>query len=252
MTILQILLLVSVGFCGGVLTTVAGGSSFVTFPALIFVGLTPMAANITNFVALFFAVPLALATSYRGELAAIGRGVLPGIAIGATGGAIGAGLLLWMGESGFGRAVPYLMLLATLMFAGGPLMRSWLLPRAHGAANVEGLLCRSLMFVLSIYCGYFGAGVGMMLLGVLAAFGYDDIHKANAMKNVVAGVGSVVATTIYGLAGPVAWTPALIMMVGGLAGAYAGGKIAKSAPQGLLRGAITTLGTVFTIYLFLH
>jgi uncharacterized protein len=224
----------------------------VMFPALIFVGLSPLAANTTNFVALLFAPPMALATSYRSELSAIGRGLIPSSLAGLAGGAAGAALLLWAGETGFARAVPYLMLLATLLFAGGPLMRLAMSSATRSAANPNSLACLGLTFLLSIYCGYFGAGVGMMLLGVLAVFGYDDIHKANAVKNVVAGLASLVATAIYGVAGPVSWPHAAVMTVGALAGAYAGGKIAKRAPQRLLRGALIGLGAAFTLYLFLN
>lgn len=248
----QLILLLAAGFCGGVLTTVAGGASFVMFPALMFVGLTPLAANTTNFVALLLAQPLALATSYRGELSVIGRGIVPSVLVGLAGGAAGASLLLWTGESAFARAVPYLMLAATAMFAAGPLLRSALTGSARAGATPNSTICLGLLFILSVYCGYFGAGVGMMLLAVLAVFGYDDIHKANAVKNVVAGCATLVATAIYGLAGPVAWPQALILTLGVLAGAYAGGKIAKRAPQGILRGALIALGAAFTLYLFLY
>ncbi len=250
MHLFEMLLLLFVGFCGGILTTVAGGSSFVTFPSLIFLGLTPLAANTTNFVSLLFAQPIALATSYRGELRAIGRAIIPSIVLAATGGAVGAFLLLWTGESGFARLVPYLMLAATAMFAGAPSLRKALTSGTRTAPDPGSPLCQILIFALSIYCGYFGAGVGMMLLGVLAVFGYDDVHKANAVKNVVGSVASLVATTIYGLSGPVAWPQALVMMVGGLAGAYFGGKIAKNAPQRFLRATIVALGSAFTLYLF--
>ena len=250
MPLLEILLLLIVGVLGGIVTTVAGGSSFVTFPSLIFLGLTPLAANTTNFVSMLFAAPLALATSYRSELSAIGRDLVPSILIAIAGGACGALLLLATGESGFARLVPYLMLLATVMFAAGPAVRQALRRGAGSTPPPNSLACLVLLFILSIYCGYFGAGVGMMLLGVLAVFGYDDVHKANAVKNVVAGVASTVAAGIYGLSGPVAWPQALIMMAGALVGAYLGGKIAKRAPQQLLRAAIIILGSVFTLYLF--
>ena len=252
MSSLQILLLVSAGFAGGVLTTVAGGASFVIFPALIFVGLTPLAANTTNFVALLFAQPLALATSYRDELRSIGRGILPGLLAGAAGGATGAVLLLLTGEGAFSRAVPYLMAAATLMFAAGPPLRAAMTHGARARATPNSFACLSLIFLLSIYCGYFGAGVGMMYLAVLSVFGYQDVHQANAVKNAVGGVAALIATAIYGLAGPVAWPQALILMVGTLAGAYAGGRIAKRAPQDLLRGTLIVVGTIFAVYLFLR
>jgi uncharacterized protein len=251
MSTFHLLLLLAAGFGGGVLTTVAGGASFVVFPALIFAGVPPMAANTTNFVALVFAQPLALATSYRSELVAIGRGIVPSLLAGLIGGSAGALLLLWTGERAFAQAVPYLMLAATLMFAAGPLLRSAMTSAARARATPNGALCLGLVFLLSIYCGYFGAGVGMMILAVLAVFGYHDIHKANAVKNVVVGVGSLTAASIYGLAGPVAWPQALVLMTGALVGAYAGGKLAKRAPQALLRQALILLGAAFTLYLFL-
>ena len=250
MSFLQTLLLLGAGFLGGVLTTIAGGASFVLFPTLIFVGLTPLVANTTNFVGLIFAPPMALATSYRSELVSIGRSLLPSLLSGVAGGATGAMLLLWTGESAFARAVPYLMLVATTMFAAGPAIRNFVAPRLHVPLTANSLPCQSLVFLLSIYAGYFGAGVGMMLLGVLAVFGYDDIHKANAVKNAVVGLAATVATAIYGLSGPVAWPHALALMAGSVAGAYAGGIIAKRAPQRLLRLALILLGTSFTIYLF--
>ncbi len=250
MTILQSLLLLSAGFVGGILTTVAGGASFVIFPTLIFVGLTPLVANTTNFVALIFAPPMALATSYRGELMAIGRGLVPSLISGVAGGATGAVLLLWTGETAFARAVPYLMGVATAMFAMGPAVRGLVAARRRVPLQANSVACQGLIFLLSIYAGYFGAGVGMMLLGVLAIFGYDDIHKANAVKNAVIGLAASVATAIYGFSGPVAWPQALALMAGALAGAYVGGIIAKRAPQRLLRLALIILGASFTFYLF--
>lgn len=243
-------MLVAAGFAGGVLTTVAGGASFILFPTLIFLGLSPLSANVTVFVALIFAPPLALATSYRTELYDIGRGLVPSLISGALGGVTGAALLLWTGEAAFAQAVPYLMATATAMFAAGPAIRTWLANRVRTPLSADSLTCQTLIFLLSVYCGYFGAGVGMMLLGVLAVFGYEDIHKANAVKNAVAGLSSFIATAIYGFTGPVAWPEAFTLMLGALAGAYAGGVIAKRSPQAALRRAIIAVAATFTAYLF--
>ena len=111
---------------------------------------------------------------------------------------------------------------------------------------------RDRIFAFAVYTGYFGAGVGMMLLGVLSVFGYDDIHQANAVKNAVVMVSGAVATAIYGLSGPVAWGPALAMMAGATLGAYGGGVVAKRAPQRELRASLIGLGGLFTLYLFWH
>jgi uncharacterized protein len=250
-SMIENLLLFVAGLSGGVISAAAGGASFVTFPALMFVGLSPLTANATNFVGLALAQPTALATSYREELRVVGSGLVPSSISAAIGGLCGALLLLSTGEHGFAHAVPWLMLLATVMFAGGPLIRR-LIERVHGTMDAQGIVCQSFVFLLSIYCGYFGAGVGMMMLGVLAVFGYDDLHQANAVKNVVIMVSSLVATAVYGLSGPVAWPLALILMAGATLGAYAGGIIAKRAPQHLLRCALIALAAAFTGYLFLR
>lgn len=228
----------------------AGGASFVTFPALIFAGLSPLAANTTNFVGLLLSQPIGLATSYRSEISALGWSLLPSLAVAAAGGAAGAILLLHTGESGFARVVPWLMLLATVLFATGPLIRAAMIARMRVPLTGSSLACLALIFLFSVYTGYFGAGVGMMLLGVLVAFGYDDVHAANAVKNATIAVASLVATAIYGLSGPVVWPAALALMAGVVVGSYAGGVLAKRAPQDLLRTSLIILASLFTLYLF--
>ena len=250
MSAVELALLFCAGIAGGVLSAMAGGASFITFPSLMLAGLTPLAANATNFVALLLAQPTALATSYRKEVGTLGRGLIPSLLTALAGGAVGALLLLRTGENGFARVVPWLMLLATAMFAAGPALRVAIAKQVRAPLKGNGLACQALIFLFSVYTGFFGAGVGMMLLGVLAVFGYDDIHEAQVVKNVVVMFSGAMATVIYGLSGPVAWPAALSMMVGAAIGGYAGGVIAKRAPQHLLRGALIGLGCLFTAYLF--
>jgi len=250
MTAFEGLVLFVSGLTGGALSAAAGGASFVTFPALILTGLSPLAANTTNFVGLITAQPTALATSYRSELRVLGRRLIPSLATALVGGIAGAELLLHTGESGFSALAPWLMLLATSMFAAGPTLQTAITRAVKTPLHGNSLLCQAFIFLFSVYCGYFGAGVGMMLLGVLAVFGYDDIHQANAVKNAVVMISSMVATVIYGLSGPVAWPAAFVLIAGATLGAYAGGVIAKRAPQHLLRIGLIGLGAIFTIYLF--
>ena len=245
-------MLFAAGIAGGALSAAAGGASFVTFPALILVGLPPLAANTTNFVGLLTAQPTALATSYRSELWSLGRKLVPSLITSVIGGAAGAFLLLRTGESRFAIVIPWLMLLATVMFAAGPALRLWIARNIRTPLHGNSAACLALILLFAVYTGYFGAGVGMMLLGVLAVFGYDDIHEANAVKNVVVMVSGAVATAIYGLSGPVAWPAALALMAGATLGAYAGGVIARRAPQALLRNGLIGLGGLFTLYLFWH
>ena len=246
----EVVLLFLAGIGGGALSAMAGGASFVTFPALLLSGLSPLAANTTNFVALLLAQPTALATSYRAELWQLGRRLIPSLASAAVGGVLGALLLLRSGESGFARVVPWLMLAGTLMFAAGPAIRKAVVMRSKLNMHGNGLACQTLVLLLSVYTGFFGAGVGMMLLGVLAVFGYDDVHEANTVKNAVISLSGAVATAIYGFNGPVAWPQALSMGAGAILGAYAGGIIAKRAPQRVLRVALIGLGAIFSGYLF--
>jgi len=252
MTLLEGAALFAAGIAGGALSAAAGGASFVTFPALMLAGLPPLTANTTNFVALLTAQPTALATSYRAELRQLGRQLIPSLTTALAGGAAGAELLLHTGESSFARVVPWLMLVATVMFSAGPALRRMLARRLRDPLTGSGLTCLTLIFAFAVYTGYFGAGVGMMLLGVLSVFGYDDIHQANAVKNAIVMVSGAVATAIYGLSGPVAWGPALAMMAGATLGAYAGGIVAKRAPQRELRAGLICLGGLFTLYLFWH
>ena len=245
-------MLFAAGIAGGALSAAAGGASFVTFPALMLTGLSPLAANTTNFVGLLTAQPTALATSYRAELWSLGRKLAPSLVTAVIGGAAGALLLLRTGEAGFAAVVPWLMLVATVMFAAGPALRLTIARNIRVPLHGNSAACLALIFLFAVYTGYFGAGVGMMLLGVLAVFGYDDIHEANAVKNAVVMVSGAVATAIYGLSGPVAWPAALTLMAGATFGAYAGGVIAKRAPQRLLRNGLIGLGAAFTVYLFWH
>jgi len=252
MTTLGLLLLFAAGLGGGALSAIAGGASFLTFPALILAGLTPLAANTTNFVGLMGAQPTALATSYRSELRALGRRLIPTLVTSVVGGTAGAILLLRTGERGFASVVPWLMLFATAMFAGGPVLRAVIARNIRVPLTGNSLVCQALILVFSVYTGYFGAGVGMMLLGVLAVFGYEDIHEANTVKNAIVMVSGLVATAIYGLTGPVDWPIALTLLASSSLGAYAGGIIAKRAPQRALRTGLIGLGATFTFYLFWH
>lgn len=252
MSLATLALLFVAGIGGGALSAAAGGASFLTFPALIFAGLSPLAANASNFVALLPAQPTALVTSYRDELRAVRHTIGPSLVTATIGGLAGAALLLLTGEASFSRFVPWLMLLATSMFAAGPRIQSFLALRMRGRLAASGWLCQSFILVFAIYTGYFGAGVGMMLLGFLAAFGYEDIHEANAVKNAVVMASSISATALYGLSGPVAWIPAVTMMAGAIGGAYLGGVISKRAPRELLRNGMIILGLAFTAYLFIR
>lgn len=237
------------GAVGGAASAIAGGASFFTFPALILAGLPPLVANATNFVGL---VPANLAAlpAYRHELRAIGRGLVAPFAAGGLGGIAGALLLIGLGADVFTGAVPWLIGFATLLFALAPRLRL-LIVRRTGGRQGHGLAGLASLFLLSVYGGYFGAGLGQIMLAALILMGEGDFHRANALKNAVIGFVSVIACTIYVAGGSVHWPYALVVMAGATLGGYAGGALARKVPVLLLRRVVIGVGVVLTAAAFL-
>ncbi|MCB2008661.1 MAG: sulfite exporter TauE/SafE family protein, partial [Rhodoferax sp.] len=184
MEIATLVLLLVGGLLSGAITAIAGGGSFLTFPMLLAAGLPPLAANVTNWVALMPGNFMALA-AYRSELAEMRHDVRPHLIVAFVGGLAGSLLLLCSGEVRFEKAVPWLMLTATLFFAFG----EWVKKRLHAWRKPERPMPRRAIlafeFVLMVYGGYFGAGLGIVLLAALAMAGEASIHRANARKNLM-------------------------------------------------------------------
>jgi uncharacterized protein len=180
MDFLTAVLLLGAGLLGGGPSAVAGGASFFTFPALMFAGLSPMAANATNFVALTPANIAAL-PAFRKELRKLGRDLVLPLVVAGSGGFAGALIFLVLGGSFFARAVPYLMATATLIFAFAPMIRNLVARTTTGFSSRRiGMM---LLFGFAIYGGYFGAAMGQILLAALFLSGFSDFHVANALKN---------------------------------------------------------------------
>jgi hypothetical protein len=243
------LILAAGGCIAGIVNAVAGGSSFLTFPLLLAAGLDPLTANITNFIALSPGNVMAM-VAYRRELARVGRRLALPIVISASGGLIGSLLLLWSGEVRFARLVPWLILAATLLFALG----TWL--KGH-LASIEGFdgaswrkLSWFLQFLLAVYGGYFGAGMGVVLLATLNLFGHDDLHEANAVKNTLISVFSLVGVVIFVSAGIVSWPHALAVMAGTVFGGFFAIRIARLLPHVVLRYAILVWAVALTAVSF--
>ena len=241
------LLLFGAGVAAGVLNAVAGGATFFTFPALILSGLSPLMANATNFIALvpsnFAALP-----AFRTELKALGRELVAPIATGALGGLIGALALVYLGGDLFASAVPYLMGFATILFAAAPYIRR-AVERQSNSPSKRGSICPLLLlFVFSAYGGYFGAGLGQIILAALVLSGYDDFHVTNALKNGVIAAISLLAVAVYGFSGAVSLPHAVIMMIGATVGGYLGGAVSKRVPQNALRIGVIVFGALLTVY----
>lgn len=239
-------MLLGAGLAGGVVTAVVGGSSLITFPALLAAGLPPIVANASNTVALTpgnFAGGLAdLERLPRWDRSFLG---LMGVAV--VGSAAGAALLLATPEKAFTALVPLLVGFATLLFALSDRIRAYL---ARGASEGRWRTGpgRLLLFApVAVYGGYFGAGMSVMILALLAITLEADFRAVNVLKNFLSGLTSLVAVAVFVSQGMVAWPPVGVMMAGVLAGGFLGGRLVRVLPPPLLRAIVITVGTVLTV-----
>ena len=250
MAIQTIVFLFFAGALGGALNAVAGGGSFVAFPALLFTGVAPIAANATNTVALWVGVT-ASTGAYRRHLD-ISRRVMTPLAITSViGGIAGAYLLLHTPAQTFLHVLPWLMLGATLLFMfGGRLSRGSGGSIAHDASTSALAVAALFELVVAVYGGYFGGGVGIINLAMLAALGMTDIHAMNALKVVLGGIINGVAVVTFILKGAVVWKQGSIMIVGALVGGYLGAHYAQKLPAPWIRSFVIVVGTTMTAYFF--
>jgi uncharacterized membrane protein YfcA len=255
MTFLSGLILFIAAILGGALNSVAGGGSFFTFPSLIFAGVPPIQANATSTVALWPG-SVASTSAYRKELANQNRLfvlLLGGISL--IGGVLGAILLLRTPQATFVRLIPYLLLLATALFAFSPIITSLLRKRAdktqQTAFTWPALVGISLIqLVIAIYGGYFGGGIGIMILASLGLMGMENIHEMNALKTVLQASINGVAVITFIIAGAVVWLQAIVMVAGAIAGGFAGAYYARKLDPRLVRVFVILVGVALTIYFF--
>ena len=237
----------------GAVNAIAGGGTLLTFPAIVGLGVTPLVANATSTVALW---PGSLGSmwGYRHELTGARRWVIGFAAPSLTGGALGAWLLLHTPPAAFDRMVPFLVLGATALFlAQGPLLRR-LRPRA-ATATPEAAPRSSFLaaqFLVAVYGGYFGAGIGILMLAVLGFMGLTNIHRMNGLKNWGALCINAVAVILFAVGGIVHWPIALTMAVGGMLGGYAGSRLAQRVGQQAVRHAIVAIGLAAFVWLLLR
>ncbi len=240
------ILLVVVAFFAAVMNAVAGGGSFLTFPALVFAGIPSVTANATNTVAMFPAA-LAAAWGYRHDfpkLEGIGPRTLLGVSL--VGGVLGALLLIFTPERTFDALVPWLLLAATALFAGSRRATPWLKQRIHFGPVT---LC-AVQFAIAIYGGYFGGAIGIMMLAAFALFGLENINAMNGLKSLLGGSLNAVAVVCFVIAGKVDWTPALIMLLGSLAGGYAGARVSRRMNPDHVRLMVIGIGIAMSVAFF--
>ena len=246
----QAILLFVAGVLGGVLNAVAGGGSFVAFPALLFTGVPPIPANATNSLALWSGI-VASGGAYREQLDVPRRVLLPLLIASAIGGLLGAFLLLKTPAHTFMEVLPWLMLGATLLFVFGARLSAGRPSSVGRDATAAAIMVASVFeLAVAVYGGYFGGAVGIINLAMLAAIGMTDIHAMNALKSVLGSAINGVATVVFIVKRAVYWPQALVMIVGAVVGGYFGAHYAQKLPQNLVRGFVILVGAGMTIYFF--
>lgn len=245
MTMLLVLVFLA-GLWAGLQNALAGGGSFVTLPTLILSGMSPLAANITSTVALF---PGQVTSGWAGRGMVTGAGRLPFKAlfiISILGGAVGGLLLLNTPSSIFSRLVPWLVLFATVVFAWGSFRRK---SGAHHA-HVGPLGAAVMQFLIAIYGGYFGGGIGFLMLAALTMAGLPA-RNAGATKNALAGVMNASAVLLFVTSPEVHWLQAVVLGTGAILGGLAGAWALHKVNERVLRIGIVCLGLCLTLGLFL-
>ncbi|PUE46488.1 hypothetical protein B9Z47_14215 [Limnohabitans sp. 2KL-1] len=223
-------------FAAGVLNAIAGGGSFLTFPALVFAGVPPVSANATSAMAVSPGY-LGSLLGFREELKALPRALLwREVSIAAVGGLIGAGLLLVTPSRVFSGLVPWLLLLATALFAAGPHMAQRNGNKGQPAWRLPGLMG------VAIYGGYFNGGLGILLMALYTLTGETRLNTVNALKNLNSFVLSLLSVTAFAAAGVIVWSQAIWMMSLATAGGWAGARLAKRMPAQKVRWLVIAAG----------
>jgi len=230
--------LIVAAFLAGVLNTIAGGGTFLTFPALVFAGLPPVAANATSAVAVLPGY-LYGTLGFSKELRAFDRKQLLRLTIWTViGGLMGAILLMISSNKAFSGIVPFPLLAATLVFVFSDQLRTWATKNARSIVpfGVTGLV------VVTIYGGYFNGGLGIVLLALFALWGMTDIHQMNGLKNGLSFALSLISVVAFAVGGLVAWPQAVVMMGAATPGGYAGAPIARALPRAAVRWVVIVVG----------
>ena len=228
------------------MNSVAGGGSFLSFPSLLFAGVAPISANATNNAAMWVGT-IGSARGYKEEVAEHRSLLLPVIAVSVVGSLIGATLLLLTPPHVFERMIPWLLLFATTIFALSPV-----LTRPHAGAPRHAVWQIAVQFFVAIYGGYFGAGMGIMMLAVLAFSGLPTFNAQNAIKNVLSVSINGVALIPFLIARIIDWRFAIPMAVIALAGGYFGARFFRRLPQNVSRAVVIAIGATMTIVFFVR
>ena len=245
---LSLMILFVAAIWAGAQNALAGGGSFITLPSLMLTGMDARAANITSCVALF---PSQLVMGYTGRSdvrSPPGLTFSTLLVISLVGGAVGAAVLLWTPPTVFARLVPWLVLFATVLFAWGSFFRK--APKPGEAHHLPPWGEAAAQFLISIYGGYFGGGIGLLMMASLTMAGLA-VRNAGATKNVLSGVMNASAVAIFVFFPDVHWMQALVTAVGAAFGGWAGAVMLKTVNEKLLKIGVVAIGLALTVGLFL-
>jgi uncharacterized membrane protein YfcA len=240
----EALAVVAAGFVAGLINAIAGGGTLVSFPILLALGRDPLLANATNSVGLT-AGSLAGAFGFRGHAEAVRERLPRLLALPLVGTTIGAVLLIVTPSETFAALVPWLILSATALFALQE-------PLGRATRGAPAAVAAPLLFVIGVYGGYFGAGIGILLLATLGLLGIHDLHQRNVLKNLIAAGVNGVAALLFLWQGLVLWRDAVLLGAGAIAGGYAGAHLAQRFGRGFVRWAVVGLGLTLTLWYFAH
>jgi uncharacterized protein len=249
---LTALLLFAAGLVGGALNSLAGGGSFIVFPALLAAGVPPVIANASN---TYAALPgyMSGVWGYWKSLADVRHLLLPYTIVSAVFGVAGAELLLHISDETFSLVVPWLMLFAVLLFAFGGRINRFVARHAGETRHMKAagaVLLYLLLAALCVYGGFFNAGLGIMLLAFLALAGLTDIHAMNGLKLWISSVVAIAAVIRFVLDGSIDWYFGSLALVGVTIGGYAAARLAPRIPTELIRTLVIVYGAGLTAWFF--
>ncbi len=249
------MLLFGAGLVAGAINSLAGGGSFIAFPALLLAGVPPVMANATN---TFAAWPgyISGTFGYWAHMRSVRALLLPYVGASLLGGYLGAELLLQVDDRQFSLVVPWLMALAVFLFALGPRISAHMAARAAPGTPSRGragAIVAAMLLVLTLIClygGFFNAGLGIILLAFLALSGLRDIHAMNGVKLLLSAMVASVAIVRFAVSGSIAWGEGALVFAGTLVGGFVAARLATRIPDRLLRNAIVIYGIALTLVFF--
>ncbi len=256
MGITDIVILLLAGFAASVVNALAGGGSLITFPTLVAVGLPPVPANVTNSLGVSPGYVASVAGS-RHDLADVARrwgprallALFPTVIVGT---ATGCALLLATPARTFEVVVPFLVLGATAVLAFQRRLRAAVDRRRHFSAEHRGAGLHAVVLLASVYSGYFGAALGVMLVAALGLVLDESLRHVSALKNAVSAVSGLITVVVFAAFGPVEWGAVAVLVPATIAGGYAGARLVRRLPAGILRALIVTVGSVVGVILLLR